>query len=179
MTVPHLRKHYPGRRAADRRPRYLLTKGCWNEPEPVNLRKGLLMVSLGLVLNGVFVLESSATGTGEGVVLLLFASSLLFLGCISLLLELGQKLVTRLRSIKKHCGCCCFYEAQDNLYAIGRCQADPSRHVVSRSDTCPSFCFSERAMVRERLARRPHVLKQLQVVRISDVANRRYVSGDL
>ncbi len=173
MTRLHLLKRRPQRRvrAADRRPRYLPTKGRWNEPEPVNLRTGLIMMGLGLVLGLAFLWESITTGAGEGGALFLFACGLLFLGGITLLFALGQKLARRLRSIKKHCGCCRFYEVQSSFYVVGHCQADPSRHMVSRTDTCPSFCFSERAMVRDRLALRPGVLRQLQIIRTSDVSN--------
>jgi hypothetical protein len=166
-----LPKQHAQRRVSRHRPRYLPTKGRWNEPEPVNLRTGLLMIGLGLALGVGFLLESSDAATVEAGMLFLLASALLFLGGISLLFVLGRQLATRLRSIKKHCGCCRFYSAQSGLYMIGRCLADPSRQTVSRAATCPSFCFSERAMVCDRLAQHTRMLRQLQVIGARDAAN--------
>ncbi len=156
------------RRAAHHRSRYLPTRGCWNEPTTICLSKGAAMVSLGLLLSIGVVPLSLLVGPGASILLTLFASALFFPGSIILLFALGQKLAHRLRSIKKHCGTCRFYQAPGAFYVVGRCQADPSRQVVFRTDTCPSFSFSERAMVRDRLAQRPDLLKQIQITHTSD-----------
>ena len=163
-----LRKQHSQRLPARHRLRYLPTKGRWNEPAPICLSKGLAMVGTGLVFSLGVIPAFLLIGPGASILLLLFASALVFPGSIILLFSLGQKIAHRLRRIKKHCGCCRFYQTPGAFYLVGRCQSDPARHSVLRTDSCPSFCFSKRAMVRDRLAQRPDVLKQLQIVQTSD-----------
>ncbi|HEY7347567.1 MAG TPA: hypothetical protein VH599_04555 [Ktedonobacterales bacterium] len=168
MTGWRFLKHSPQRRASDRLPRYLPSKGRWNAPEPVNLRTNLIIIGFGLALGAGYILELISGRSSEAGLFFLLASALLGLGGFSLFFALGRRLASRLRGVKKHCGCCRFYEVRSGLYVIGRCQADPSRNMVTCADGCRSFRFSERAMVRERLAQHPRILKQLQIICASD-----------
>ena len=81
------------------------------------------------------------------------------------LAALGRSMSGRIRRIKHHCGRCRFYQADSGAYSLGRCAAAPGEPAVRRADTCPSFHFSERAMVRERLSQRPDLLKQIHITR--------------
>jgi hypothetical protein len=165
MTGLHLLKRHFQKRASARLPRYLATTGYGSAPEPMDLCAGLILIGLGLVLAVGFILVYISADPGDAILLLFFSSGLLILGSISLLLSLWQRLASRLKRIEKHCGCCRFYQVQSGPYVIGFCQADPSRRAVFRSESCSAFCFSERALVRERLAQHPVLLRRIQVPR--------------
>lgn len=149
----------------------LSSRGRWNQPEPVKLRAGFILIGLGLVLSAGTLLESASAGADGASMLALFADVLFVLGGLWLLFAFGQRLVDRLRGEKKRCGCCRFYAVESGLYVIGRCQADPSRHAVTRADSCSRFCFSERAMVCDRIAQHPRMLQQLHLIGSSDAAH--------
>ncbi|HEU5370491.1 MAG TPA: hypothetical protein VFU69_18610 [Ktedonobacterales bacterium] len=169
MTRLHLFHHHPAPRASAHRPRYLPTRGRWTAPEPLHLRAASLMLGLALVLGLGFLLEDTFAERSASPLLFLFACALLLLGCALLLFSLGQRAASTLRGTRKRCGCCRFFEVQSGLHVLGRCQADPSRGTVSCADSCPSFFFSERAMVRSHLAQHPRILQQLQIIRSSDI----------
>jgi hypothetical protein len=171
MTGLHLFKRRLRRRAAEPRSPSPPTRGRWNQPEPLHLRAGLMMLGLGFVLGLGFLAESLYAGRGEAGLLFVLASAFLFLGSLLLLLALGQRVAERRRGMKKRCGCCRFFEVPSGLYVLGRCQADPSRHMVSRADSCPSFFFSERAMVRDHLGQHPRILKQLHLIGADEATN--------
>jgi hypothetical protein len=168
MTRLHLFTHHPRRRASDLR---LSSRGRWNQPEPMKLRAGFILIGLGLALSVFTLLESTSAGADGASMLVLFASALFVFGGIWLLFALGQRLVGRLRGERKRCGCCRFYAVERGLYVIGRCQASPSGRAVTRADSCSRFCFSERAMVCDRLAQHPRMLQQLHLIGSSDAAN--------
>jgi hypothetical protein len=170
MTGLHLFKRHPAPRASAYRPGDLLIRSRWAAaPDPLNLRASGIVIALALVLGLGFLLEYSFAALGASPLLLFFASALFFFGGFLLLFTLGQWIVSKLRGARKHCGCCRFFEVQSGLHIIGRCQADPSRGTVSCADSCPSFFFSERAMVRERLAQHPRILQQLHIIGSSDM----------
>lgn len=148
-----------------RRVRYLPTQGRWDEPEVAGLRSGIKLTVAGLAaLAGWSVI--ALLGNGEAALpLLLFGSVLLAIGGMLLLVALGRSMSGRIARIKRHCGRCQFYQAEGNGYSLGRCAAAPGEAQVCRTDTCPSFHFSERAMVRERLSQRPDLLKQIRITR--------------
>ncbi len=172
MTRLHLFNRHPALRASAHRPRYLPTRGCWTSPEPLPLRAASLTLGLALVLGLGFLLEYTFAGRSVSPLLLLLASALLLLGCGLLLFSLGQRAASKLRPTRKRCGCCRFFEVQSGLHVLGRCQADPSRGTVSCADSCPTFFFSERAMVRSHLAQHPRILQQLHIIGSSDVKQR-------
>lgn len=149
-----------------RRLRYLPTQGRWDEPEIAGLRAGIELLAAGgatLAAWGSIAL----LGNGEAALpLLLFGSVLLAIGGALLLVALGRATSGRIRRIKHHCGRCRFYQAESGLYSLGRCAAAPGEPAVCRTDTCPSFHFSERALVRERLSQRPDLLKQIRITRV-------------
>jgi hypothetical protein len=170
MTGLNLFKHTQ-RQASAPRPRQSSCRS-WHKPEPPDLRGGLIVVGLGAVLGLGYLLQSLSGHEGEGVFVFLFACVLLLVGSLLLLVAVGQHLASRFSGIKKRCGCCRFFEVPSGLYVIGRCQANPSRTLVTRSDVCPSFFFSERALARDRLGQQPGVLRQLHIRPTSDTANK-------
>ena len=149
-----------------RRLRYLPTKGRWDEPEVAGLRASIKLTAAGLAaLAGWSII--ALLGNGEAALpLLLFGSVLLVVGGVLLLVALGRSMSGRITRIKRHCGRCRFYQAESSGYSLGRCAAAPDEAQVRRRDTCPSFHFSERAMVRERLSQRPDLLKQIRITRV-------------
>lgn len=161
----HPVKSQAQRASRTRRLRYLPTQGRWDEPEIAGLRAGIKLSAAGgaaLAAWGIIAL----LGNGEAALpLSLFGSVLLALGGALLLVALGRATSGRIRRIKRHCGRCRFYQAESGIYSLGRCAAAPGEPAVRRTDTCPSFHFSERAMVRERLSRRPDLLKQIRITR--------------
>ena len=160
---PSRRQAQPAQRA--HRLRYLPTQGRWNEPETAGLRAGLKLTFVGLVLLGGFGLTILFNASDYAMPLFLPGSALLTMGAILLLFALGRTISGRLRRVKQHCGRCRFYQAHSGCYVLGCCGAAPGEPSVRRMDTCPSFHYSERAMVRERLARRPDILKQICITR--------------
>lgn len=157
--------------ASHQRPRHHSLRS-WHKPEPPDLRGGLIVLGLGMVLGLGYLLQAISGHAGEAVFVLLFACALFLLGGLLLLVAIGQHVASRFSGMKKRCGCCRFFEVPSGLYVVGRCQADPSRSLVSRFDVCPSFFFSERALARDRLGQQPGVLKQLQIRYTSDAANK-------
>lgn len=170
MTGLHLFKRHSQFRASEQRPCYLPVRRQQDKLDPPDLRAGCILIGLGVVLGLGYLLRSVYTPEGDMTFLFLFTSGFLFFGGLLLLFALGQYIVSKLSGPKKRCGCCRFFEVSSCFYVVGRCQADPSRHLVSRSDACPSFFFSERAMARDRLGHQPGALRQLQVIRASDAA---------
>ena len=164
-------KHISEQRAADQQQRTLLTGEYRNKPEPPDLRAGALVMGLGLLLGLGFLLQAISTEANGAALVFLFACAFVFLGSFLLLVALGQHLASRLSGVKKQCGSCRHFAVPSGLYVIGHCQADPSRRMVSRIDACSSYCFSERALVRDRLGQQPGVLKQLRITHLSDTAN--------
>jgi hypothetical protein len=171
MTALHLFKRPPEGTAADPGSPALAAYSRWDEPEPIQPRVGFLLLGLGTVLGLAYLLELFFAERDDAGLLLIYAAALLFAGSAWLLVALGQKIASRFRGVKKRCGCCHFFEVPGGLYVIGRCQVNPSRRMVTRTDGCSSFCFSERAMVRDRLGQHPGVIKQPQIIRTSDISN--------
>lgn len=157
------RQAQPARQA--HRLRYLPTQGRWDEPETAGLRAGVKLSVVGLILLAGFGLTILFNISDYVMPLFLPGSALLTMGAILLLHALGRSIFSSIRRVKQHCGRCQFYQAQRGFYAVGRCGAAPGEPSVRRTDTCPSFCYSERAMVRERLAQRPDILKQMHITR--------------
>ena len=173
MTRLHFSAHHPWRRAraSDLRLPSLSSRGRWTQPEPLKLRVGFILIGLGLALNAVTLLDMTSAGADGASMLSFFAGARIGLGGLWLLFASGQRLFRRLRGESKRCGCCRFYAVESGLSVIGRCQADPSRHAVTRADSCSRFCFSERAMVCDRLAQHPRMLQQLHLIGSSDAAH--------
>ncbi len=167
-----LHQRHSHQRASDHRLRFLPTEGRWSQAEPTGLKKSLVMTTIGVGISSAGVLLALALGPDVITVPLLLGGSLICFGAVMLLCASGEKLIHRISRIKKHCGCCRFYQAQPGQYARGICQLDPRAHTVQRGDACPSFHHSERAMVRDRLSQRPDLLKGIQITRTGDTANR-------
>lgn len=149
------------------RPRYLPTKGCWSEPEPVSLRRGLVFIFLGVAtISSFFALGGVADGSSPASILVVLGGAFCMIGTIMLCCAAGGKLTQRITRIKKHCGCCQFYQAGPGQYALGRCRI--GARAVQRTDGCPHFHHSPRAMVRDRLSQRPDVLEHIRVVHSAD-----------
>ncbi len=170
MTRQNLSRHPSLRQASAQRPRQQLLRS-WHKPEPPDLRGGLIVLGLGMILGLGYLLQALYASKDEAVLIFLFASALVLLGSLLLLVAIGQHVVSRLSGLKKRCGCCRFFEVSSGLSVIGRCQANPSRSLVSRSDVCPLFFFSERALARDRLGQQPGVLKQMCIRCTSDATN--------
>ncbi|HEY7123460.1 MAG TPA: hypothetical protein VH540_05875 [Ktedonobacterales bacterium] len=169
MTPAHIPLPHPSRRATAHRPRYLPTKGCWTEPEPVSFRRGLVLIFLGVAASlSFFFWGGAADGSNPASLLVVLGGAFCTIGTAMLCCTAGGNLARRITRIKKHCGCCRFYQAAPGDYAQGRCQADPSSALVRRTDGCPSFCHSPRAMVRDRLSQHPEMLAQLRVIQPSE-----------
>jgi hypothetical protein len=169
MTPAHIPLPHPSRRATAHRSRYLPTKGCWTEPEPVSFRRGLVLILLGVTTGGsFFVFGGVDDGSSPASLLVLLGGALLLIGITMLGCTAGGRLARRITRIKKHCGCCRFYQAGPGSYTQGRCQSDPNNALVQRADGCPSFTHSPRAMVRDRLSQHPEVLAQLRVIQPSE-----------
>ena len=132
---------------------YLVTRGRWNEPSPPTLQSSLAMTGIGLALLAGGIVTAFSPAAGPVVFLLVFLSSpFLLYGSILLLLASVEGLVHKVQRTRKHCGRCRFYQPFAGRYALGHCQSDPRKSVVRRTDGCPFFSYSERAMVRDRLA---------------------------
>ncbi len=173
MTPAQIPLPPPSRHAAAHRPRYLPTKGCWTEPEPVSFRRGVVLILLGVVASlSFFVWGGAADGSNPASLLVVLGGTFCMIGAAMLGCTAGGRLARRITRIKKHCGCCRFYQAEPGQYAQGCCQADPNSAFVRRTDGCPSFCHSPRAMVRDRLSQRPEVLAQLRVIQPSEKRSR-------
>jgi|SRR5579859_771105 len=172
MIALHLHKRHSFQRASAQRLRYLPTEGRWSQPEPIGLKKSIVMIGTGVTVSSVGALLALALGPDALTVPFLLGGCLILFGTVMLLLASAEKLAHRLSRIKKHCGCCRFYQAQPGQYALGCCQLAPNARAVHRVDACPSFRHSERAMVRDRLSQRPDLLTRIQITHIGDTASR-------
>ena len=165
-------KRISKRRSADQQQRALLTGEYRQKPEPPDLRAGAFVIGLALVLGLGVLFQAFSRELGGVAFMFLFACEFFCLGSFLLLLAVGRHVANRLSGVKKHCGSCRHFDVPSGLYVIGHCQADPARRMVSRIDVCPSYCFSERALVRDRLGQQPGVLKQIRITHLSDTAHR-------
>lgn len=166
QPAPSPIKSQPQHNGRAHRQRYLPTQGRWDEPEVAGLRAGIKLSVAGLAALAGWS-SIALLGNGEAALpLLLFGSVLLAIGGVLLLVALGRSMSGRIVRIKRHCGRCQFYQAEGSGYSLGRCAAAPGEAQVRRTHTCPSFHFSERAMVRERLSQRPDLLKQIRITRV-------------
>ncbi len=146
-----------------RRLRYQATLGQWNTPDPIGLRTGLALTGIGLSLLVGSVLLALVTGLGyAGFLFLFLGSPFLIYGSMLILIDAVERAARRLRRVKSHCGRCRFYAPLEGQYGLGRCLAAPSDDLVHRTDSCPFFSYSERAMVRDRFAQRAESLERLQ-----------------
>ena len=134
--------------------------------EPGGLTTAIFMTSLGAILLLGFSLAIINGATLYASPLLLFGSSMFLFGAILLIFIVCEKATKRLIRAKKHCGCCYFYQPQDEVYDVGLCRADPREGFVQRTHSCPYFRHSERAMVRDRLAQKPDVLKHIRITHV-------------
>jgi hypothetical protein len=124
------------------------------------------MTSLGAMFLLGFTLALINGATLYASPLLLFGTSLFLFGAILLIFIIGEKTAKRIIRAKKHCGCCYFYQPQDEVYDVGLCRADPREGFVQRMHSCPYFRHSERAMVRDRLAQKPEMLKNIRITHV-------------
>jgi hypothetical protein len=129
------------------------------------MRGGLTLLALGVVVISSYVaLNGLGNDSGSASLLVVLGGAFALVGVGMLCCTAAIVLNQRITRLKKHCGCCRFYQAAPGQYALGRCQADPSGASVQRTDGCPSFCYSPRAMVRDRLSQRPEMLAQVRVM---------------
>ena len=134
--------------------------------EPGGLTTAIFMTSLGAMFLLGFTLAIINGATLAASPLLLFGSSLFLFGAILLIFIVCERAAKRVIRSKKHCGCCHFYQPQDEVYDVGLCQTDPREGFVQRTHSCPYFRLSERAMVRDRLAQKPEMLQQIRIRRV-------------
>lgn len=160
MDTLHLHLIYTQHRRPAYQPRYEATRGRWHEPDPTGVRTGSLMAGIGMVFLTGFMLAALGANASSAMLLLLLGSPFLLFGGLLLLFAFGGKTLRRLRRIKQHCGRCRFYQALEGQYALGRCGADPHHAFVQRTDGCPFFRYSERALVRDRFAQHPKALQR-------------------
>jgi hypothetical protein len=114
----------------------------------------MMMTSAGLALLAGFAGAEFAHAAPVGLFLLFFGCPLLVFGGMMLLVVFVASIVSKLKRVQSHCGRCRFYQPLDKEYTTGRCRADPRERMVLRTDGCPFFDYSERAMVRDRFAQR-------------------------
>jgi hypothetical protein len=168
MGSPHHQNIRAQHRDNAHRLRYRAATQGLTGHEPGGLSVALVMTSIGTVFMLGFILALLNGGSMYASPLLLFGCSLFTFGLALLAVVLGERIAKRLIRRKKHCGCCVFYQPQDEAYDVGLCQTDPREGFVQRTHSCPYFRYSERAMVRDRLAQRPEMLKQIRVIRADD-----------
>jgi len=94
-----------------------------------------------------------------GGALLVLATPFSLIGVLLLIIEACDRLSRRLHRAH-HCGSCRYYQAPMESYDRGLCLADPREVFVQRTYWCPYYIYSERAMVRDRLAQHPEKLRQ-------------------
>jgi len=163
MSLPHHQNISEQQRRHAQRLRYrAVTQGLIGR-DPSGLPVALAMTSIGTMFLLGFILALLNGGDLYASPLLLFGFSLCVFGIILLAVLLGEKIVKLLISKKKHCGCCIFYQPQDEVYDVGLCQSDPREGFVRRTHSCPYFRYSERAMVRDRLAQRPDMIARIRI----------------
>ncbi len=158
MAALHFHQGRPAHSSRAHRLHYLATQGCWDEPEAFGLAAGIIMTSIGVILLAGFVGAEFMDAALAGILLVFLGSPFLVFGVLLLLILCAETAWRRLRRIQRHCGRCRFYQALDGQYALGRCRADPREAEVHRTNSCPFFSYSERAMVRDRFARRAEAL---------------------
>lgn len=168
MGSPHRQNMRAQHRDNAHRLRYRAATQGLTGHDPGGMSVALVMTSSGTVLMLGFILALLNGGSVYASPLLLFGGSLSTFGIALLAIVLGEKIAKRLTSKKKHCGCCVFYQPQDEVYDVGLCQTDPREGFVQRTHSCPYFRYSERAMVRDRLAQRPEMLQHIRVIRVDN-----------
>jgi hypothetical protein len=156
MSVVRFRQGHSRRNRAPRR-YYLATRGRWNEPDAFGLATAAVITCMGLVLLVGFAAAEFTNAPLAGVLFVFLSAPFLVLGGLLLLLVFVEFILRRLRRIQNHCGRCRFYQPLEGQYTLGRCGADPREAKVHRTNGCPFFSYSERAMARERLAQRAEV----------------------
>ncbi len=158
MAALHFPQDRLGHHSQAHRLHYLVTRGRWNEPDRFGLSTGVVMTCIGLGMLGGFGGTLLADAAAAGALLIFLGSPFLVFGGMLLLLSLLESAWRRLRRIQNHCGRCRFYQALEGQYALGRCRADPHEAEVRRTDSCPFFQYSERAMVLDRFAQHAEVM---------------------
>jgi hypothetical protein len=115
--------------------------------------------ALGLALLTIAILMMVFVSGWIGGALLILAAPFSLIGVLLLLIEAGDRLSRHLHRTH-HCGTCRYYRAEADGYDRGLCLADPREAIVSRTYWCPYYTYSERAMVRDKLAQHPEKLRQ-------------------
>ncbi|HEY7357858.1 MAG TPA: hypothetical protein VH590_15375 [Ktedonobacterales bacterium] len=140
----------------------------WDRQDPYKQGPAWVMVSAGLLLITLALVAIVNHSDMLGGLLLLFGCGLVILGCPLLLLALIEWIANQFIYDKKYCGCCVFYHPREDDYAVGLCGAADSETPVKRTHYCPSFRYSERAMVRERLWQQRYTANQIRISHIDD-----------
>jgi hypothetical protein len=149
-----------------RRLRYR-SQGAWGESaNPESLGTAYAMTVIGMLGMGGFVVALLSGGEKFATPFLLVGASMLLFGSLTLLLAGIEWTFKRLIHTTKYCGRCVFFHPQTEDYDVGLCRADPRESFVQRTHSCPYFRYSERAMVRDRLAQKPELLKAIKIARV-------------
>ena len=141
----------------------------WGEQDH-RVGAALMLTGIGLALLvgyivAAFTIAEAATYLA---LLLLFGVAMTLFGGLCLLFSLVEWAAIRFFPSKKYCGRCAFYHPQNDDYEVGLCQSTPRESYVQRTYSCSYFRYSERAMVRDRLAQKPTLLHQIRVIRADD-----------
>jgi hypothetical protein len=169
MSAPQPRRNIRAQRQEHARRLRYRSQGTWGESaNPESLGTAYAMTAIGVIGVGGFALALFLGGDGNkfATPLLLIGASMLLFGSLTLLLAGIEWAFKRLIRSKKYCGRCVFYQSHNEEYDVGLCRADPREGFVQRTHSCPYFRYSERAMVRDRLAQRPELLKAIKIVRV-------------
>jgi hypothetical protein len=144
--------------------RFRASIALWSEQAPRSIGTALSLTGFGLALLVGFVVAAINHAARDAALLLLFGAPMLIFGGLFLLFVFVEWAAKRFIHTHKYCGCCTFYRPQSSDYEVGLCRADPTESYVERTHSCPYFRYSERAMVRNRLAEKPALLHQIRVI---------------
>lgn len=166
MPAPQQSDHRAPRQARAHRLLSFAAEHLWNEQDPHSLGTACVMTGMGVVLLVGFVIAVLNDAEGYAGLLLLFGCALMLFGSLVLLFALLEWTVKWFSHPRKYCGCCTFYKPQEDEYALGMCRADPREGRVRRTHYCPSFRYSERAMVRDRLWQQRYLFERIRSIQV-------------
>ena len=138
----------------------------WDNQNPQGTIKAITMTAMGILLIPGYILAVAITGTTVfSSFVLLCSCALIIIGGMVLLLDLADWVAKRFIGSRKYCGCCAFYQPQQEDYSVGRCLAAHSKGDIQRNHFCPYFRYSERAMVRDRLWQNRYAIERLRRIK--------------
>jgi hypothetical protein len=165
MAAPH----HPKNRSQSRKYTWWYSyaeRHWWDKQNPKGTIKACIMTTVGMLLIPVFIITVAINGnTVFSSFLLLCSCALILFGGIVLLFDLADWVAKRFIGSRKYCGCCVSYKPQQEDYSVGQCLAAHSKGDIKRNHFCPYFCYSERAMVRDRLWQNRYARERLRSIK--------------